>query len=253
MKKLFLYSTFFFLFAILSIAPVFTSCKDRVIATKEPEPKEIKTNPATYPQIPSNQDIKDEQGKHPPIINKNQILVDLGGSKLSDIEDLIPIEEVDSCRCGDPDIKLLTLPDAFDLETAIATVRDNGDSHVKADKNFEFGFPTLRDKPGLPIANEVVDPSLLNLGYIDEFIALSDTAEPVIAIVDSGIFANAFRKDEITLFKSSTGCASGTAGWNFVDNDNDVSDDNMHGTFVAKIIANRIGFLFRNRRIGNGF
>lgn len=228
MKKLFLYSAFFFLFAILSIALLFNSCNGIT------EPEQISANSAIYPQIPLNQKIKDEQGQHPPIIIDNQILVDLGGSDISDITSLIPIEEVDSCPCGDPDIKLLTLPDGFNPETAIATVRDNGDSRVKADKNFKFAFGTR------PSAPWVVLPTELDLGFIDELEALSGTTEPVIAIVDTGIFPNAFRKNEITLFKSSTGCDSETAGWNFVDNNNDVSDDNMHGTFVAKRIAKRI-------------
>ena len=108
MKKLFRYSAFFFLFALLGIALLlFNSCNGK---TKETKPEEIKANSAIYPQIPLNQNIKDKQGQHPPFIIDNQILVDLGGSNISDITSLIPIEEVESCPCGDSDIKLLTLP-----------------------------------------------------------------------------------------------------------------------------------------------
>jgi subtilisin family serine protease len=61
----------------------------------------------------------------------------------------------------------------------------------------------------------------------------------IIAILDSGLDLFYAAKGRITLYsETSDGCApSGSQGWNFVDDNNNIEDNNGHGTSVAGAIV----------------
>jgi len=141
-------------------------------------------------------------------------------------------ENYELCSCGDKNLELWGIdPGAFNIEGVVGALK--GESRAEGD--FQFSFETPRV------------PGYETLGGAGQFptglISFSSNPDIVdIAVLDTGIDYG----QEFTPTPNSAPYLYGTSGlndcpsflgWNFADGNDEVVDDNGHGTFVTKIIT----------------
>ena len=155
-----------------------------------------------------------------------------------------PSLQIEECTCGDMDLWIFDpATDELEIEGVVNGLPSrNPAGKVRGDQAFDIVLPTI--EPFTPQGQ----------GGEPAFIAAADPSSVNIAIIDTGID---FFREEINsdtnriLFPSSnySDCLSTQSGWNYLgDNDadginegnQDILDQNGHGTYVTKIILDEV-------------
>jgi subtilisin family serine protease len=148
------------------------------------------------------------------------------------------ITEIDSCSCGNLEYELWTIDETLiDVEGAIGEVTNNSGGGVEGENQFIFSLP-----PGWgytePIPTENRDSAISNL-----IINSTNTNPRVnVAVIDTGIDLK--RNSGAAPFLYNTEgifeCPNQQTGWNFVEDNSDISASVDHGSFVTGIITSRL-------------
>ena len=182
----------------------------------------------------------------------NQIVVRYSGTTQQEREDVrqeirldFPAIQIEECDCGDMDLWIFDPnTDELEIEGVVNGLpRRNPAGKVRGDQAFDIFLPQI--EPFTPQGQAGNEPSV---------IATVDPSSVNIAVIDTGID---FFREEIssdtrrTLFPSAafSDCLSTQSGWNYLgDNDEnrinegnqDILDQNGHGTYVTKIIIDEL-------------
>lgn len=169
-------------------------------------------------------------------ISDTQIIVRFEeGADKQELRDQFGVTVFEPCSCGDTNLELWGIdPNNISIEGAISALR--GESRAEGD--FQFTFET----PRIPSYETIGGQNQLPTGLIS-FNSNPDIVD--IAVLDTGIdfgqeyTLNPFTTQYLYGVSGPVDCPSAT-GWNFADDNDDVLDDNGHGTFVTKIITNTL-------------
>ncbi len=131
------------------------------------------------------------------------------------------------CPCGDTQIEYWKIQKSK-IEEVVDNHKDkNDDSEVEIDNQFYFSINKKYS-------------TALSVGEFKPDYLVPNTSKTVnIAIIDTGIEYNKITSP--LLYDSSNNqCFKQNSGWNFIHNNSNVSDDNGHGTLVAKTIISAL-------------
>ncbi|QCW98891.1 hypothetical protein FGM00_01670 [Aggregatimonas sangjinii] len=153
-----------------------------------------------------------------------------------------PDVQIEECDCGDMDLWIFDPGiEELDIEGVVNGLpRRNPAGKVRGDRSFDIFLPEIA--PFTPQGQAGGEPS---------FIAAVDNSSVNIAVIDTGIDYN---RNEISsdtrrnLFPSGafSDCLSTQSGWNYLgdgdenrinEGNQDILDQNGHGTYVTKIIT----------------
>lgn len=158
------------------------------------------------------------------------------------IRGLFPLvqDAIKKCSCGDNNLELWQLDvDNTDPHIIIEKERGLTDNKeydgLEGDPLFEFNVPqAVKGYKGKRVTDSVKQS--LTAGIT--------TGQKInIAIIDSGIDFYKNRESEPFLYATNgimDNCTNQISGWNFVQNNYDVTDYNSHGTYVTKIITSQL-------------
>lgn len=157
------------------------------------------------------------------------------------------IKDTIECSCGATDIEKWILdPYGISIEDLVAALSENdAEDGVSGDHQFIFSVDNQN-----PTSN-------MNYEFKDKVLYENSKETVKIAILDTGIDYNYFKGQFLYDSSNSDNCEEEISGWDFVNGDNNPFDDNMHGTNVAKIIANDLNskgipFQFLNVKVFDG-
>lgn len=146
---------------------------------------------------------------------------------------------VQKCSCGDQNFQLWTFENPiFNIETRLREmVANDPDDDIEGNVNLSLKIPDTTKGLKISPKAELTVNDLLSNNHEDK---------AAIAILDTGIDIENNFKDNI-FFPNPDGLECETnspSGWNFVDDNLDIQDDNIvnggHGTMVAKIITENL-------------
>lgn len=206
------------------------------------EDEDPKDNEEKYNEIIVEEGANGQHGKIS--LSPNEVVVTYDGVdaiRKTEIRDSITTEypglEILKCDCGSDDIEMWQFdPATPNVEAIIEGVVDrlprrNPRGRIEGEQSFIVSLPEM--PPYVAQGQSGGEPA---------FIAPRDENSVNIAILDTGI--DYFRpeptsSDRNVLFPSGdfTGCISTQSGWNFTQDNQDILDENGHGTYVTKIIT----------------
>lgn len=140
------------------------------------------------------------------------------------------INNIETCSCDDKSIELWTItpgPSFGGIEDTVhALSNNNGEADVEGD--YQFWLTVRNNLLNTPPAFDINTRTVAQNNGVN--IAVLDTG------IAYGLFPNPF------LYNSSNpnNCMNETAGWDFVNDDNDPKDDHGHGTMLTKIITDEL-------------
>lgn len=166
-------------------------------------------------------------------ISDTQIIVRFEeGADKQKLRDEFGVTVFEPCSCGDTNLELWGIdPNNISIEGAISALR--GESEAEGDFQFSFETPPVPGYETIGGAGQF-PTSLISFGSNPDIVD--------IAVLDTGIDYG----QEFTPTPNSTPYLYGSSGlndcpsllgWNFADGNEEVLDDNGHGTFVTKIIT----------------
>lgn len=163
-------------------------------------------------------------------LSENELIVkfdsDLTGEQKQTIRDkYFLISPPKRCHCGDEDIELWTIDTTIlGIEEAVGSIKKKTDK-VEGDRGFVMGledFPGFKPRKKTGNQSDVVRPTI--------------NSSINIAVIDTGL--DFIRKPAYLYDTASLQECYGTpSGWNFVEGNNNVIDDQGHGTAVTTIIT----------------
>lgn len=166
--------------------------------------------------------------------SSNQLIVKFDGNLTDEQRQLIRDEfflafPAEKCNCGDTNIELWTIDtDVLRIEDGVASIKRRGGNGVEGDQGFEIKLNPL---PGFQSSN----PDAPSWPLVQ--IPTSSTVN--IAVIDTGLD---FLRNPTYLYGTNglQECYETTSGWNFVDDTDNIMDDQGHGTAVTSIITSKL-------------
>ncbi len=175
-----------------------------------------------------------------PCISPNQFVIRykraLTPNEKTELRGLNNVATFDTCSCGDSNLELWTIDTTyFDIEKQVTGLssEEESDADIEGDHQFTISV-TNEYKNSLEFFNTEFSPDMLQSEAENTF---------NIAIIDTGIDYGNFESPFLYNSGDRSGCNQETSGWNFVNGNNEVQDDNSHGTYVSRIIANQLDSL----------
>lgn len=177
-----------------------------------------------------------------PIRSKNELIIEYSRKVNDDIKDNLRkrfnVSGYRSCNCSNTRIELWEFKGDIDIEGRKDEITEEGIGVEGTD--FQFYYPASNNSQQLPSSNQ-------NYDLINHFVS-TNRARVKIAVLDTGVALGALKDEMPFLYNSgdnSTSCVENEeekeiSGWDFVNNDNDVFDDNGHGTIVTSIIRSKL-------------
>ncbi|MBC6999487.1 S8 family serine peptidase [Cytophaga sp. FL35] len=177
-------------------------------------------------------------------LSPNEVIVSYDGvsdQRKTEIRDSVSTEypglEILKCDCGSDDIEMWQFdPATPDVEVLIEGVVDrlprrSPRNRIEGQQSFIVSLPVM---PSYTAQGQS--------GGEPDLIAPIDGSTVNIAILDTGV--DYFRPEIVSssrnvLYPSSaySDCISTQSGWNFIEGNQDILDENGHGTYVTKIIT----------------
>ncbi|MFC4097649.1 S8 family serine peptidase [Euzebyella saccharophila] len=177
-------------------------------------------------------------------LSPNEVIISYDGvseQRKTEIRDSVSTEypglEILKCACGSDDIEMWQFdPATPDVEVIIEGVVDrlprrSPRNRIEGQQSFIVSLPVM---PSYAAQGQS--------GGEPDLIAPIDENSVNIAILDTGV--DYFRPEIVSssrnvLYPSSTysDCISTQSGWNFIEGNQDILDENGHGTYVTKIIT----------------
>lgn len=140
------------------------------------------------------------------------------------------INNIETCSCDDKSIELWKItpgPSFGGIEDTVTALSNDDDGEADIEGDYQFWLTVqnnlLHTAPTFDInTRTVAQNNGVNIAVLDTGVAY-------------GLFTERF------LYNSSTNnCMNETAGWDFVNDDNDPKDDHGHGTMLTKIITDEL-------------
>lgn len=164
----------------------------------------------------------------------NQLIVKFDANKTEEerrkVRDSFFLEApVEQCKCGDTNIELWTIDtDQLAIEDAVKSIKRSGRGGVEGDLGFEIKLSTFKDYKA---KQKWADPT--------PFVSPPTGSSVNIAIVDTGLD---FLTVQTPLYSTAglQECYKTLSGWNFVENSNNIIDDQGHGSAVTSIITSEL-------------
>lgn len=218
--------------AFLMLVAAFNSC-DKPVLTEENQPVSLRTRSV-------NNNITIMEGNYPNRdirLSPNQIVVRLDANlaepSLKAIKDEIFVQDFETCSCGDTNIQLWTIDtDQIAIEGAVSSINRNGGKGVEGDRHFTM---TMQAMPPFNPKNKGANS--------EPFIKNTDAAVNI-AVIDTGLdfSSDLFLGTSPFLYNTDgiPNCYPTPAGWSFVNDSKYVMDENGHGTYVTKMITDKL-------------
>lgn len=135
-----------------------------------------------------------------------------------------------ACSCGDSNIELWTIDNTqIEIEEGVKKLNSGqSGSGVEGDRGFEIKVNSF---PGYQPSNPVAS--------FKSLIRNSTEGTITIAVIDTGLDFLRY-PTYIYEYPNLQNCNGATSGWNFINNSDNIMDDQGHGTAVTSIITTKL-------------
>ncbi|OEK07796.1 hypothetical protein A8C32_15020 [Flavivirga aquatica] len=190
--------------------------------------KEVSSSKAVY--------AKGKSIKYPEKLDNELIIAykkDIAEAYKKSLRVKYEITSYKTCNCNNTRIEKWVFPSGIDVEgRKDDIVQEGGVEGV----DYQFIYPNQNTTPSNTIINQ-------SNRFIASFIKPIGERLVTVAIIDTGINLTSLGQIQPFLYNNTpnmSSCIKEVSGWDFVNHDNNIFDDNGHGTIVTNIIMNKL-------------